>query len=91
MSGGRITNVYLVKDLARLSGYSVLTIKFYLKVGLIMEAGRSPQTRFRYFDERAVAALAQIRQWRREHRSLADIRRLLASPEPAAARTGSAA
>jgi DNA-binding transcriptional MerR regulator len=44
---GSVSNVYLIKDLSRLSGHSVYTIKFYLKLGLIKEAGRSHVTRFR--------------------------------------------
>jgi DNA-binding transcriptional MerR regulator len=71
-------SVYLIKDLARLSGQSVHTIKFYLRLGLIQETGRSPQTRFRFFDDSTVARLSQIRAWRKQRKSLAEIRRLLA-------------
>ena len=78
------TNVYLLKDLARLSGHSVYTVKFYLKIGLINEAGRSPETRFRYFDDTTVARLAAIRGWRRERRGLAEIRQLLDGPQATA-------
>ncbi len=70
-------NIYLIKDLSRLSGHSVHTIKFYLKFGLIQETGRSPQTRFRYFDDSTLARLSQIRAWRKQQKSLADIRALL--------------
>ena len=56
-----VSSVYLIKDLARLSGQSVHTIKFYLKLGLIRESGRSAQTRFRFFDDSTVAQLSQIR------------------------------
>ena len=83
-----IDNVYLIKDLSRLSGYSIHTLKFYLKLGLIAESGRSPQTRFRYFDDCTVAKLAQIRAWRKAAKSLAEIRTLLHPPAaltPAAA------
>ena len=72
-------NVYLIKDLARLSGQSVYTLKFYLNLGLIQESGRSPETRFRYFDETTLARLSKIRALRKEDKSLADIQRLLAS------------
>lgn len=72
-----IVNVYLLKDLSRLSGHSTYTLKFYLKLGLIREAGRSPETRFRYFDDGTVAALSQIRAWRKEGRGLTEIRQLL--------------
>ena len=73
-------NVYLIKDLSRLSGHSVYTLKYYIKLGLIQECGRSPQTRFRYFDDTTLARLWQIRAWRKERKSLAGIRRLLDSP-----------
>ena len=69
--------VYLLKDLARQTGYSIHTLKYYLKLGLIQETGRSPETRFRYFDEGTAAVLARIRELRRARRSLAEIRRLL--------------
>jgi DNA-binding transcriptional MerR regulator len=69
--------VYLLKDLARLSGHSVHTLKFYLKISLLKEAGRSPQTRFRYFTDETLERLSRIRSWRKEGRGLADIRRLL--------------
>lgn len=74
-----VANVYLLKDLSRLSGHSVHTLKFYLKQGLIAEAGRSPETRFRYFDDSTLARLARIRSFRKEQKSLADIARLLAA------------
>ena len=77
-----IDNVYLMKDLARLSGHSVYTLKFYLKSGLIQESGRSPQTRFRYFDDSTVAQLFKIRTWRKERKSLAEIHQLLQRVEP---------
>ena len=68
---------YLIKDLARLSGQSVYTLKFYLKLGLIHEAGRSPETRFRYFNDDTLAHLATIRSLRKQAKSLAEIRELL--------------
>lgn len=74
-------NVYLIKDLSRLSGHSVHTLKFYLKLGLIKESGRSPETRFRYFSDRTLNQLAQIRVWRKQHKSLADIAALQSSED----------
>ncbi len=70
-------NVYLIKDLSRLSGHSIYTLKFYLKLGLIKETGRSPQTRFRYFNDSTIAQLSQIRTLRKQKRSLAEIQSLL--------------
>ena len=75
-----MSNIYLIKDLARLSGHSIYTIKFYLKLGLIQEAGRSPQTRFRYFDDATLAQLSKIRAWRKERKSLNEITHLLRIP-----------
>ena len=70
------STVYLMKDLSRLSGYSIYTLKFYLKEGLIKESGRSPETRFRYFDDTTLEQLAHIRRLRKEGKSLAAIHSL---------------
>ena len=67
--------LYLIKDLANKTGFSIYTFKYYLKLGLMQESGRSPATRFRYFDDQTVATLARIRELRRAGRSLAEIRR----------------
>ena len=69
-----VNNLYLIKDLARLSGYSIYTIKFYLKVGLIKEVGRSPETNFRYFDETTLEDLKEIRRLRKQGKSLKEIK-----------------
>ena len=69
-----MTNVYLIKDLARLTGYSIHTLKFYLKIGLFREISRSPETRFRYFDDTSVEKLSKIRGLRREGKSIKDIK-----------------
>ena len=74
-------NLYLMKDLSRISGHSIYTLKFYLKRGLIQEVGRSPETRFRYFDDTTVERLAHIRAWRKQRKSLQDIQGLLGSSE----------
>ncbi len=68
-----IHNVYLIKDLARLTGYSIYTIKYYLKIGLIKEANRSPETRYRYFNDATVELLARIRVLRKENKSIRQI------------------
>ena len=72
--------IYLMKDLAGLSGHSIHTIKYYLKLGLIKEIGRSPETNFRYFDNTNLDVLNRIRALRRENRSLAEIKEILGSP-----------
>lgn len=72
-------NVYLIKDVARLSGMSIYTIKYYLKIGLIQESGRSPETNFRYFDDSTVARLGKIREMRKTGMSLGKINGVLRS------------
>ena len=67
-------NVYLIKDLARITGHSVYTLKYYLKIGLIKEVSRSPETRFRYFNDSTVESLKQIRDLRRSGRSISQIK-----------------
>jgi len=69
--------IYLIKDLARLSGHTIYTIKYYLNLGLIKEIGRSPETKFRYFDNTTLKMLQKIRALRREHKSLAEIKELI--------------
>lgn len=69
-----IANIYLIKDLARLTGYSIHTIKFYLKIGLIKEVSRSPETRYRYFDDSVVDVLKKIRLLRKEGKSIQQIK-----------------
>lgn len=67
-------DILLIKDLARTTGFSVYTLKFYLKIGLIAEVSRSPETRYRYFDESTVAKLKIIRILRKEGKSLKEIK-----------------
>jgi DNA-binding transcriptional MerR regulator len=73
----QVKNIYLVKDLARLSEASSYTVKYYLKLGLIREMGRSPATNFRYFDDSTLLDLKKIIGWRREGVSLDRIKHLL--------------
>lgn len=70
-------NIYLIKDLSRLSGLSVYTIKYYLKLGLIKEISRSPETNFRYFDDSTVEELKRIIALRRKKVSLGKIRDII--------------
>jgi len=64
----------LLKDLARKSGFSVHTLKYYLKIELIKEISRSPETRFRYFDDSTVERLRKIRLLRKEGCSIKAIK-----------------
>ena len=71
------SSLYMLKDVARLSGQSIHTIKFYLKLGLIREVGRSPETRFRFFDDSTLQRLQHIRELRKEQKSLQEIHTML--------------
>jgi len=78
-------NIYLLKDLARKSRQSIHTVKFYLKLGLLKEIGRGPETNFRYFDDSTVERLNHIRALRAEKVSLKEIQeRLLRPPKSVA-------
>ena len=67
-------NIYLIKDLSRISGYSIHTLKYYLRIGLFCEIGRSPETNFRYFDDETLACLKVIRDFRAKGFSLEKIK-----------------
>jgi DNA-binding transcriptional MerR regulator len=66
-------NIYLIKDLSKLSGYSTHAIKFYLRMGLLKEIGRSPVTNFRYFDDTSYERLKQIRELQKQDMTLKQI------------------
>ena len=70
-------DIYLIKDLSRITGVSVYTIKYYLNMGLIKEAGRSTETNFRYFNNQTVNDLKKIIAYKKENLSLARILELM--------------
>ena len=74
-------NIYLIKDLSHLSGLSVYTIKYYLKLGLVKEIARSQETNFRYFDDSTVEELKKIIAFRRDKISLGKIQHILNGQE----------
>jgi len=67
-------NIYLIKDVSRLSGFSIPTIKYYIRLGLVEEIGRSPSTNFRYFDDSTVSVLGKIKEFRKNNISLEKIK-----------------
>jgi DNA-binding transcriptional MerR regulator len=73
--------IYLVKDLARATGHSVYTVEYYLKLGLLKEFGRGPETGYRYFDDAAVERMGAIRKLRKEGKSLKEIAAALKKEE----------
>jgi len=60
-----------------MTGLSIDTVKFYLKIKLILEVGRSPETNFRYFDDTTIDRLNKIIELRRSKRSIREIQELL--------------
>lgn len=64
VSANPMKNIYLLKDLANVSGHSTHTLKYYLRLGLLQEIGRSPVTNFRFFDDTSLARLKEIRTLR---------------------------
>ena len=70
-------NIYLLKDLARMSGHSTHTLKYYLRLGLLQEMGRSPSTNFRYFDDFTLEQLQEIRKLQQQNFSLSEIKERL--------------
>jgi MerR family transcriptional regulator, aldehyde-responsive regulator len=75
------SNIYLLKDLAHVTGYSVDTLKFYLKTGLIKEAARGVVTNFRFFDDSTVEMLRIIRDLRKDGISLENIKAKIAKSD----------
>ena len=67
-------NIYLLKDLAHVTGHSVDTLKFYLKTGLIKEVARGVETNFRFFDDSVVEELKTVRDLRKDGISLQKIK-----------------
>ena len=74
-----MNNIYLVKDLATITGHSVYTIKYYINLGLVEAFGRSPTTGFRYFSDDAVKRLRKIRELRKKQLSLSQIKQEIRS------------
>ena len=70
-------NIYLLKDLARISGLSTHTVKFYLRIGLLKEFGRSPETNFRYFDDGSLKTIQKIKLLQTRDKTLNEIKVLL--------------
>ncbi len=75
--GESVRNIYLLKDIARISGQSVYTVKYYLKLGIIREIGRSPDTNIRFFDDSTIEDLNKIRELRLRKIPLKEIKHRL--------------
>lgn len=69
--------IYLLKDLAKISGCSTHTLKFYLRLGLLKEIGRSKETNIRYFNDSTYERLKEIRKLQKKKLSLKEIQEKL--------------
>ncbi|MFC1554496.1 MerR family transcriptional regulator [candidate division KSB1 bacterium] len=59
-----MTKIYMIGDLARHTKFSLDTLNYYLRIGLIEEIGRSERNNYRYFDESTVKELNKIEKLR---------------------------
>lgn len=74
-----------IGELARRSGFSTDTLRWYDKIGLLRPSGRNPVSRFREYADEALALLALVKSAKLVGLDLSQIRKILS-----AARTGSA-
>ena len=68
-----------VREVSELAGVSVRTLQYYDKIGLLKPASRT-KAGYRLYDDDDLARLQQILFFRELEFSLADIRRIVASP-----------
>lgn len=57
-------SIYMIGDLARHSGFSIDTLNYYLRIGMIEEVGRSERSNYRYFDDSTLESLKKIGELR---------------------------
>ncbi|MCH7818253.1 MAG: MerR family transcriptional regulator [Candidatus Marinimicrobia bacterium] len=70
-----MNEIYLIGDLARLSGFSIDTLNYYLRIGLFKAKGRSMHNRYRYFDNESLELLNKIKEQRAKHMPIRYIKR----------------
>ena len=68
--------IYMISDLASVTGLSRYTLNFYLKLGLINESGRT-ESNYRFFDQAVVDQLHQIIRLRQAGYTLKQIKDFL--------------
>ena len=69
--------IFLLKDVAQISGQSIHTVKYYLKIDLIKEVDRSPGTDSRYFNNSTLRQLTKIRKLRKQNKPIREIQATL--------------
>ena len=65
--------VLLIGDLAARTGLSIHTINYYIKLGLIVEAGRATRSGFRLFGDEALQKLLAIIELRQHEVPIREI------------------
>jgi len=70
-----MNEIYLIGDLARLSGFSIDTLNYYLRIGLFKPKGRSMHNGYRYFDNETIELLNKIKEQRAKHMPIRYIKR----------------
>ena len=70
-----VANIYMIGDLARHSRYSIDTLNYYLRIGLINEVGRSERSNYRYFDDSTLEQLSKIQELRIQKTPIKEILR----------------
>lgn len=73
-----------IGELSRRSGYSIDTLRYYDRIGLV-RARRDPSSRFREYGEEALDMLALVRAAKTAQLSLPQIRRILGAARGGAA------
>ena len=73
--------IYMISDLASVTGLSRHTLNFYLKLGLIEESGRT-ESNYRFFDQTVVDRLHHIICLRHKGLTLQQIKALLEDDTP---------
>jgi DNA-binding transcriptional MerR regulator len=76
-----VQKIYMISDLASVTGLSRHTLNFYLKFGLIEESGRT-ESNYRFFDQAVVDRLHCIIALREKGYSLQQIKALLKDGKP---------
>jgi MerR family transcriptional regulator, copper efflux regulator len=76
-----VQKIYMISDLASVTGLSRYTLNFYLKLGLIEESGRT-ESNYRFFDQTVVDRLHRIIGLRHEGFTLQQIKAHLEGAKP---------
>ncbi|NQT35591.1 MerR family transcriptional regulator [bacterium] len=65
--------VFLIGDLASLTGLSIHTLNYYIRIGLVKETARSDRSGYRLFDEETVKTLKKIIRLRQRQTPIREI------------------